>query len=74
MGDAPRHLVESGEYGNRVLDELGAHLPSAQTSEQNRQDQARQKRMASGGSRGFTQLHHAAHLPTKPAIVAPVRS
>ena len=43
MRDAPRHLVERGEHGDRVLDRFGTRSGSRQAPRQRRQDRTAER-------------------------------
>jgi len=73
MRDAPGHLVEGGEHGDRVLDGVGA---GRRRSERAESRDGKNKDAGGGSPPGncLTSLHHSAHLVTATISPRPVRS
>jgi hypothetical protein len=60
MRDAPCHLVEGGEYGDRILDLVCARIRSAE--HRNGGEETEQKSEANAAQSRFRLLHYASHF------------
>jgi hypothetical protein len=66
MRDAPGHLVERGEHGNRVLDRFGSGGIEREPRAKGQDREAKQGRAGTTASAQIHSFHHAAHLVNGP--------